>query len=132
MGTYGVSRFDFNANVSMQDQVEYYWPAWRSAIQAGNVQSIMCAYNSVNGMPSCGNDYFMNAIARQQWGFDGFVVSDCDAIADTAFTAYIQSIYPEKNTTIQNYEQAKQAISAGCDTNCGSFYDKHLSDSVIN
>ena len=74
-GNWGTDRGSFDANVSEQDQVEYYWPAWRYAIQSGNVQSIMCSYNAVNGIPSCGNDYFMNEIARQEYGFDGYFVS---------------------------------------------------------
>ena len=73
-GNYGTNRGSFDANVSMQDQVEYYWPQWRSAIQVGKVKSIMCSYNAVNNMPSCGNDYFMNEVARGEWNFDGFFV----------------------------------------------------------
>ena len=92
-GNFGVDRGSFDANVTEQDQVEYYWPAWRSAIQSGNVQSIMCSYNAVNGVPSCGNDYFMNEIARGEWGFDGYFVSDCGAISDGAFTNYITNKY---------------------------------------
>ena len=66
-GNYGTGRTSFDANVTMQDQVEYYWPGWRSAVQGANIQSIMCSYNAVNNMPSCGNDYFMNQIARDEW-----------------------------------------------------------------
>eukprot|EP00484_Ammonia_sp_Unknown_P005082 CAMPEP_0197074090 /NCGR_PEP_ID=MMETSP1384-20130603/210934_1 /TAXON_ID=29189 /ORGANISM="Ammonia sp." /LENGTH=946 /DNA_ID=CAMNT_0042512931 /DNA_START=16 /DNA_END=2857 /DNA_ORIENTATION=- len=131
-GNYGTDRGSFDANVTMQDQVEYYWPAWRTAIQTAKVQSIMCSYNAVNSMPSCGNDYFMNQVARDEWGFDGFFVSDCGAIGDGAFTRYIQQTYPDDSQTVQQYEQAKQAITAGCDTNCGSYYAQHLYDSVVN
>ena len=79
-GNWGTERGTFDANVSAQNQVEYYWPQWRSAIQIGGVKSIMCSYNAVNNIPSCGNDYFMNEIARNEWGFDGFFVSDCGAL----------------------------------------------------
>jgi beta-glucosidase-like glycosyl hydrolase len=44
----------------------------------------MCSYNAVNGMPSCGNDLFMNGVMREEWQFDGFVVSDCGAIGERA------------------------------------------------
>ena len=67
-------RESWSANVTQQDQVEYYWPAWRAAVQSGHVGSIMCALNAVNGVPACGNDYFMNEIARNEWGFDGYFV----------------------------------------------------------
>ena len=92
----------------------------------------MCSYNAVNNMPSCGNDYFINQVVREEWGWDGFVVSDCGAIGDGAFTRYIQQTYPKDNQTVQQYQQARQAISAGCDTNCGSFYNNHLQLSVEN
>eukprot|EP01084_Bolivina_argentea_P317682 550834_1 len=131
-GNYGTDRGSFDANVTMQDQVDYYWPAWRSAVQTSRVRSIMCSYNAVNSKPSCGNDFFMNQIVREEWGFDGFFVSDCGAIGDGAFTRYIQQTYPNANDTIKKYQQARAAIQGGCDTNCGSFYQDHLQDSVEN
>ncbi len=87
-GTYGINRLAFDANVSMQDQVEYYWPAFRAAVQVGGVKSIMCSYPSINGVPACGNDFFMNEVARNQWGFDGYFISDEGALADQAFQKY--------------------------------------------
>eukprot|EP01084_Bolivina_argentea_P263558 446125_1 len=131
-GTWGIGRTSFNANVTMQDQVDYYWPAWRTTIQVGKTQAIMCAYNAINNVPSCGNDYFINQIARQEWGFNGFLESDCSAIGDGAFEAYIQSIYPSNkyNKTMQQYETVRLAIESGCDTNCGNFYFDHLEDTV--
>eukprot|EP01084_Bolivina_argentea_P317684 550838_1 len=92
----------------------------------------MCSYNAVNSIPSCGNDYFMNQIVRDEWGFEGFFVSDCGAIGDGAFTRYIKQTYPNQNEANQQYEQARVAIQGGCDTNCGSFYQDHLQDSVEN
>ena len=84
------SRMSFNANITQQDQVEYYWPAWRTAIQSGNVNAIMCGLNAVNGIPDCGNDYFINQIARNEWGFDGFISSDCNALC---FYLFVISFY---------------------------------------
>eukprot|EP01084_Bolivina_argentea_P243622 408373_1 len=129
-GNYGTIRQAFNANVSMQDQVEYYWPAWRSAIQTGRVKSIMCSYNAVNNVPSCGNDYFMNQVARKEWGFDGFFVSDCGAIGDTAFKAYVSLLYPNSSNTVQELQLARIAIQGGCDNNCGTYYNDYLQQSV--
>ena len=113
-----------------QDQVEYYWPAWRTAIQAGKIAAIMCSYNAVNGVPSCGNDYFMNQVAREEWGFGGFIESDCSAISDQAFTQYIERTYSKNNSAQQILLQAKTAITAGCDTNCGNYYLDNLQNSV--
>ena len=42
----------------------------------------MCSYNAINGVPSCANDWLQNTVARGEWGFDGYITSDCDADAD--------------------------------------------------
>eukprot|EP00048_Salpingoeca_helianthica_P016232 m.231184 g.231184 ORF g.231184 m.231184 type:complete len:915 (-) comp18276_c0_seq1:117-2861(-) len=123
----GTDRGSFDAQVNDRDQVEYYWPQWRAAVEGAHVQSVMCSYNAVNGMPSCGNDLFINGVMRNQWQFDGFVVSDCGAIADGAFTRYIHKHYPGPQ---QDLYQARQGIAGGCDVNCGSFYSQHIADAV--
>ena len=76
----GTNRQYFDARVSDQDLVDYYWVPFRSCVERAHVQSIMCSYNAVNGVPSCANSLFMNDIARGEWGFDGFFVSDCGAV----------------------------------------------------
>eukprot|EP00755_Sulcionema_specki_P026941 Sspe_Gene.16341::Locus_5757_Transcript_1_1_Confidence_1.000_Length_2611::g.16341::m.16341/K15920/XYL4; beta-D-xylosidase 4 len=119
------NRVSFNAIVSDQDQVEYYWPAWRAAVEGAHVHSVMCSYNAVNGVPSCGNDFSMNTILRDQWQFDGYVVSDCGAIGDDAFTAYIKTHYGGDPR-----HQVRQGIQGGCDINCGNFYADHIEAAV--
>ena len=52
-----------------------YFPAFRSCVEEGKVGSIMCSYNAVNGIPSCANDFINNKVARDKWGFEGYVVS---------------------------------------------------------
>eukprot|EP01084_Bolivina_argentea_P263562 446130_1 len=134
-GNYGIGRMSFNANVSMQDQVEYYWPAWRTAIQSGGIQGIMCSYNAVNNLPSCGNDYFINQVARDEWGYDGFVYSDCSAIGDGAFTQYVKTQYPNASGTEIHLQTVRIAIEGGCDVNCGNknpVYAQYLQESVEN
>eukprot|EP01060_Flectonema_neradi_P002802 TRINITY_DN1176_c3_g1_i1.p1 TRINITY_DN1176_c3_g1~~TRINITY_DN1176_c3_g1_i1.p1 ORF type:complete len:793 (+),score=176.42 TRINITY_DN1176_c3_g1_i1:1458-3836(+) len=118
-------RGGFNAIVSDQDQVEYYWPAWRAAIEGAGVHSVMCSYNAVNGIPSCGNDLSMNQVMRGKWNFDGYVVSDCGAVGDPAFTAY-GKLYLNGSTS----KQVNQAITSGCDLNCGSYYTQHMPDAL--
>ena len=118
-------RKGFNAIVSDQDQVEYYWPAWRAAIEGAKVHSVMCSYNAVNGIPSCGNDLSMNQVMRGKWGFDGYVVSDCEAVEDAAFTAYAK-LYLNGSSL----KQVSQAIVAGCDLNCGNYYQTHIPDAL--
>jgi len=124
-GNWGVDRGSFNAIVNDQDQVEYYWPAFRAAVEGAHIHSIMCSYNAVNDVPSCGNNLFMNVVARGQWQFDGFIVSDCGAIADGAFTRYINEHYNGS----ADY-QVRQGIVSGCDLNCGSYYATHITTSV--
>ena len=111
---YGIPcRNSFNAIVSEQDQVEYYFPAWRAAIQVSNAQSIMCACNAVNGIPGCANNQFINDIARNEWGFDGFVISDAETITDPIFTVYVKQMSP--NGTDDPLLRTKLALDSGCD-----------------
>lgn len=67
---------------SPRDLEETYLPAFRAAITEGQAASIMCAYNAVDGVPACANDKLLQTILREKWQFDGFVVSDCEAVAD--------------------------------------------------
>lgn len=78
----GVDRNHFNAIVSDLDLAETYLPAFQSCITAGKASSIMCSYNSVNGVPSCANEFLMNKLARGEWSFKGYITSDCGAVSD--------------------------------------------------
>eukprot|EP01062_Namystynia_karyoxenos_P069458 TRINITY_DN64953_c0_g1_i1.p1 TRINITY_DN64953_c0_g1~~TRINITY_DN64953_c0_g1_i1.p1 ORF type:complete len:899 (+),score=303.63 TRINITY_DN64953_c0_g1_i1:73-2769(+) len=123
----GIDRGLFDAKVPDADFVDYYLPQWRAAIRDARVQSIMCSYNGVNGVPACGNDLTMNQIARGEYGFDGFFVSDCGAFGDPFFTKYAIERFG------RNYTQAKQiaaALQAGGDLNCGQFLEAHLGDAL--
>ncbi|XP_065184882.1 uncharacterized protein LOC135815502 [Sycon ciliatum] len=115
------SRKSFNAIVSDQDLVEYYWVPFKACVQKAHVKSIMCSYNSVNGIPSCANSMFQNTIAREHWGFDGFFVSDCTAI---------EAIYNRHNYTNSTEAAIKVAMEAGTDVNCGSVYSESLAAAV--
>jgi len=126
-GNGGVDRTSFDALVSDKDQVEYYWPAFRAAIEGAHIKSIMCSYNAINGVPACGNDLFMNEVARNQWQFDGFIVSDCGAIGDGAFQNYICKYY----NCSADYT-VRQGLTGGCDLNCGSFYVDNIPAAVQN
>jgi xylan 1,4-beta-xylosidase len=124
-GNGAVDRGAFNAVVNDQDQVEFYFPAWRAAAEGAHVHSVMCSYNAVNDVPACGNDLFMNGVLREQYQFDGFVVSDCGAIGDESFHRYIQEHYNGSALA-----QAALGITAGCDLNCGNFYTVNLEAAV--
>jgi len=70
--------------VSKHDEVDTYEPAFRAAIVEGKAGSVMCAYNAINGQPACANQYLLQDQLRGKWGFQGYVVSDCDAVRDVA------------------------------------------------
>ncbi len=113
-------RHEFNVNVSNYDLHETYLPAFKAAVKQANVQSIMCAYSSFRGHACCGNDPLLNTILRKDWGFKGYVVSDCDAVKD---------IYTGHKQAGDIQEAAAYAVEAGTDLNCGSTYS-HLSQAV--
>ena len=73
-----------DVDVSKHDEVDTYEPAFRAAIVEGKAGSIMCAYNAINGEPACANEYLLQDQLRGKWGFQGYVVSDCDAVRDVA------------------------------------------------
>ena len=73
-----------DVDVSKHDQVDTYEPAFRAAVIEGNAGSVMCAYNAINGEPACANQFLLQDQLRGKWGFQGYVVSDCDAVRDVA------------------------------------------------
>jgi len=62
-----------------------YEPAFHACIREGGARSVMCSYNAINGVPSCGNAALLTGRLRGAWGFDGFIVSDCYAIKGITF-----------------------------------------------
>jgi beta-glucosidase len=73
-----------DVDVSKHDQVDTYEPAFRAAVVEGKAGSVMCAYNAINGEPACANQFLLQDQLRGKWGFQGYVVSDCDAVRDVA------------------------------------------------
>jgi beta-glucosidase len=106
-------RHIFNARPLERDFRETYLEAFRAAIVEGKAGSVMCAYNSVNGEPVCASKRMMTEILRDKWGFSGYVVSDCDAIAD---------IYKKHNFVKTEAEGVAVAVKAGTDLTCGYEY----------
>jgi beta-glucosidase len=71
-----------DVDILKHDEVDTYEPAFRAAITEGKADSIMCAYNAINGEPACASKYLLVDQLRDKWGFQGYVVSDCDAVRD--------------------------------------------------
>lgn len=75
-------RHSDDITVSLHDMEDTYLPAFRALVTEGKVESVMCAYNRVNGQPACANSFLLKDRLRDAWGFKGHLVSDCDAVAD--------------------------------------------------
>jgi beta-glucosidase len=71
-----------DVDVSKHDEEDTYLPAFRAAVVEGHAGSIMCSYNAVNGEPACANQFLLEHTLRGAWQFQGYVVSDCDAVRD--------------------------------------------------
>nr|WP_253201183.1 glycoside hydrolase family 3 C-terminal domain-containing protein [Sphingomonas quercus] len=75
-------RHSDDVRASLHDMEDTYLPAFRQLVTEGHVESVMCAYNAVNGQPACASDFLLRDRLRSAWGFKGHLVSDCDSIAD--------------------------------------------------
>lgn len=107
------SRHTFNAVVDNKDLWQTYLPHFEAAVREGGARSVMCAYNSVDGSPACASETLLNDILRKQWGFEGYVVSDCGAIGD---------IYLQHKFTANAAAGVAKALHAGTDLSCGTEY----------
>ncbi|MEN6358187.1 MAG: glycoside hydrolase family 3 C-terminal domain-containing protein [Armatimonadota bacterium] len=106
-------RHEFNVNISKKDLYETYLPAFRECVIEGKAESVMGAYNSLYGDPCNANRLLLQDILRNEWGFDGYIVSDCGAIQD------IHQSYKITNCTA---ESAAVSVKNGCDLECGCVY----------
>ncbi|WP_288129913.1 glycoside hydrolase family 3 C-terminal domain-containing protein [Microbulbifer sp.] len=107
------SRHSDDYTASKKDLAETYFPAFKTAVMEADVEAVMCAYNRVNGEPACGSDMLLKETLREDWGFEGHVVSDCGAIADF--------YEPDAHNLVRApAEAAAWALKAGTDVNCGT------------
>jgi len=104
-------RHSFDARVSETDLRETYLPAFRDLVVNGKAESVMCSYNSFRAQPACGSDELLGRILRKEWGFGGYVVSDCGAVID---------IHENHKARKSAAEGAAMALLAGTDLECGS------------
>ncbi|KAL2825846.1 Exo-1,4-beta-xylosidase bxlB [Aspergillus cavernicola] len=118
----GISRFEFDAHVSMQDLVEYYLPPFKTCAMDAHVGAFMCSYNAVNGVPGCADRYFLQTVLREHWKWEvpgHWVTGDCGAI--------------ERIQTWHHYvddapSAAAAALNAGVDLDCGSYFPDYLGE----
>ena len=104
------TRHSVNVEVSRHDLEDTYLPAFRATVIEGKAGSVMCAYNSVNGQPACANTPLLQEHLRKDWKFQGYVVSDCGAVAD---------VFSGHHFSKSMEEGAAASFEAGTDLICG-------------
>src|SRR5271165_2612387 len=109
------SRHSIDVRVSKHDEEDTYLPAFRAAITEGKAASIMCAYNRVNGEPACANKFLLQDQLRGAWKFNGYVVSDCDAIVDIFSGHYFTKSIAEAGAV---------SLKMGMDNECADFFTR--------
>ena len=121
------SRHTDNIFINNRDLYDTYLPAFRATVKEANVQSVMCAYNRFRDQPCCGSDLLLSNILRDEFGFNGYIVSDCGAISDFYFKT--------SHHVVETPSQALGwSLSSGTDLNCEmnrAFISDHL-DSAVN
>ena len=131
-------RESFAAQVQAQDMLDTYLPAFENGIKKGKASGLMCSYNAEtygsgiygNGtleqhgaIPSCANQGLLNDLIRNEWGFDGYITSDCNAVND------VQNQHHYTNTT---NDTIRAVLSAGMDTDCGNFLSSTAMTKFLN
>jgi len=104
------TRHTVDVQASRHDMEDTYLPGFRAAITEAKAYSVMCAYNSLNGQPACANQALLDEHLRHDWGFEGYVVSDCGAVTD---------IFRGHHFTKSMEEGVSAAFKAGTDLVCG-------------
>lgn len=104
------NRFECNADIPEKMMREYFLPAFEACITEGHAQSIMAAYNKINGLPCSCNHWLLTDLIRGEWGFDGYVVSDCGGVGNLYYTHKYAK---------DRKEAAALALKAGLDLECG-------------
>ena len=106
------SRHKDDIKVSKHDQLDTYLPAFRATVTEGRAGSVMCAYNSINGQPACVNEFLLQDQLRNKWNFQGYVVSDCEAVVN---------IFRDHRFTKTQAEASALALQRGMDNECIDF-----------
>jgi beta-glucosidase len=113
-------RHEFDAQADLLDLYQTYLPQFEMGIREGGAQSVMCAYNRFDGEPACASEQLLNRTLRGEWGFSGYVVSDCQAIPD---------FHEHHHVTASAAESAALAVRRGTDLECGKTYE-NLAEAV--
>ncbi len=101
-----------DVDVSKHDELDTYTPAFRAAIVDGHAGSVMCAYNAINGEPACASQFLLQHLLRGSWGFQGYVVSDCDAVRNIFHGHHYRPTQPQASAI---------SLQRGMDNECIDF-----------
>ena len=112
---------------------EYYARVFEYAFREGHAESTMISYNRINGVPAGASDFVMGKLLREEWGFDGYVVSDCGAVQQTYNPG--TTGFGQKSGVGHYYyntleESSAGTLIAGCDISCGGEHRQHLMNAV--
>ncbi|KAJ4831709.1 hypothetical protein Tsubulata_008367, partial [Turnera subulata] len=129
----GVERYSFDARVAEQDMVETFLRPFEMCVKEGDVSSIMCSYNRVDGIPTCADPKLLNQTIRGEWDLHGYIVSDCDSIevlvdghhwlGDTKEDAVAHTLRAGEYDFVL-------FLRTGLDLDCGDYYTKYVRTSV--
>ncbi|MFO7447010.1 MAG: glycoside hydrolase family 3 C-terminal domain-containing protein, partial [Ignavibacteriaceae bacterium] len=114
-------RHTFDAVADDRDLYDTYLPAFESLVKEAKVYSVMCAYNRYMGDACCGSDKLLQKILREDWNFDGYIVSDCWAIDD---------IFKHHKIVKTGFEATAISVKSGTDLECGNLYDTTIVNAV--
>ncbi len=113
------TRHSADVKVSKHDMEDTYLPAFRATVTEGKADSVMCAYNSINGQPACVNEFLLIDQLRNKWGFNGYVVSDCEAV---------RNIFNGHHFKPTQAEASAISLQRGMDNECIDFTAKVTDD----
>lgn len=112
---------------------EYYARVFEYAFREGKAESTMISYNRINGVPAAANSFVMNTLLREEWGFDGYVVSDCSAVQQT-YNPGGSAVGQRPGLGHYYYNNMEEAVAGtlteGCDISCGAEHTRHLKKAV--
>jgi beta-glucosidase len=109
------TRHKADVTVSKHDEMDTYLPAFRATVTEAKADSVMCAYNSINGQPACANEFLLQDQLRGKWGFQGYVVSDCGAVRNIVDGHHYKPTQPEGSAI---------SLQRGMDNECIDFRAK--------
>ncbi|XP_064999840.1 probable beta-D-xylosidase 7 [Musa acuminata AAA Group] len=119
----GNVRFTFDARVTAQDMEDTFQPPFRSCVEQGRATCVMCSYNRVNGVPTCADYNLLTKQAKNLWGLDGYIASDCAAV---------DFMYGASHYAKTLEEAVSYALKAGVDINCGKAMNQHVGAAIKN